>query len=71
MTVLTVDEQLAAFLELWESRRVGQIEKYRLAAERHEGDPTMVMCYLQDRRTQAHYEHDLAMLRELHRRALR
>lgn len=69
-TVLTIDDQLVAFLELWESRRVGQIEKHRLAAERYRERPDMMICYEVAQRAQAHAEHELEMLRELHQRAI-
>lgn len=68
-TILTLDEQLAAFLEQWSATRAGQIEKYRVRAKRHKGDGSMVICYETDMRSLRHYEHEAKMLAELRNRA--
>ena len=69
-TILTPDEQLAAFLEQWSSARAGLIEKYRLRALRSKGNPQLQICYESDMRSMRHYEHEAAMLTELRKRAL-
>jgi hypothetical protein len=69
-TILTLDEQLSAFLEAWSATRAGQIEKYRLRAARHKNDGSMIICYESDLRSLRHYEHEAAMLSELQKRAL-
>lgn len=68
--ILTMDEQLAAFLQKWEATRAGQVEKFRLRAEANRSNPTMQLCYECDLRAMRHHAHELAMLRELHARAL-
>jgi hypothetical protein len=69
--VLTLDEQLAAFLTAWEATRTAQVTKYRLRANREiqEQRPGWQSCYLSDLRSLKHYEHEIEMLQELRRRA--
>lgn len=63
---LTLDEQLAAFLDDWESRRKALVHKHKERAKRWRDTP---MLYDYELRAQRHYEHELRMLQELRRRA--
>lgn len=69
MTVLTEEEQLAAFLQHWIVVRVGLIKKYeeRIVWWATQSDVPL----MSDRRRLDHYRHELAMLEALQRRALR
>jgi hypothetical protein len=68
-TVLTLDEQLTAFLDKWEQDRAAKEAKYRTAAARWKAQPGMQLCYTFDLRRAEHYAHELAMVNELRLRA--
>lgn len=71
MSALTMDEQLSAFLEQWESVRAALVKKYTLRAEE---DLVKFgrnsVCYEASIRKVRHYEHEAAMLSELRSRSL-
>jgi hypothetical protein len=67
---LSIDEQLAAFLDEWEVKRAALVRKHSLAANRYRGIPHMRVCYEAARRGQEHYQHQLDMIQELRRRTM-
>lgn len=75
LQALSLDEQLHVFLAKWESARAGQIAKYTLRVEHdrqklREGAGGYEMILHGDLSRLRDHEHELAMLRELRRRAL-
>lgn len=68
--MLTMDEQLTAFLDKWEQDRAAKAAKYRTRAEQWKAVPGMGLCWTFDLRRAEHYEHELAMCAELRARAL-
>lgn len=65
-TILTLDEQLAAFLDHWEIERVKLLKKYQLRNEHYKKSG---MLNIYHAKKVNHYIHELRMLRELRRRA--
>ena len=64
--VLTLDEELALFLEKWESERTKLLKKYKLRNKQYAAEKMLVMYH---RKKVDHYTHELKMLQELRRRA--
>jgi hypothetical protein len=68
-SVLTLDEQLIAFCDKWEQDRAAKVAKYRKSAEQWKNKHGTGLVYTLDLRRAKHYEHELAMVAELRRRA--
>ncbi len=64
---LSTEEYLQVFLDHWEASRHAQLAKWRLQKNRYHDIP---LLYDSASRKISHYEHELAMLKELRARSL-